>query len=621
MNKDRLSSPPVIFLAYLALSFVVICAFRLIFPGGEEPLAYFRFKWRFTGGVINFIGLYPCLALSALVMPFGMKEHSGGGYAGDTFVGNKGFSPQFFRYISRSIITAAAAAALYGILFFVALPPVLNARESMEDLGALYKSAKAKVIASAAAKEWAEAYQFLEICRRIWPDDEEMETLKSEIAGDLSAYNYYTGEVPGSDAGDAVSEGGEEPRGGGLREDQPLDSAEAMRLAEAAFEEARYYDAHWLATLAARLARRGSAEIPPATALASRAWDKISSQEPTAQEKDRYSLFQMKRDGYEAMIAGDWISAFYTFQELSELTPHDPDVGNYLETSREGLEDVAFFIDELDLAMGRALRSAVFSLPGYSVQSPEGAPKGRLVLRFDSLTTLPDYSYAWSPELVAVDGNDAFLYRVSSNYGKIVPISMKDAEGRSVQRAALLLRALDRNDKAKRWDPVWTAAEDTAAENTAGGISPEKGNAQILLNCSYDDFLLLAKIKGGGLEIGDLLSAERTAGNYGYSPEIFRAEFLRRLGEPVFFLPMAVLALLLGWRYRARRKPRYVYVPMLGILPLVFNGMVIGSRTILNNLSIWLSLSFDFRIAVIYFSLAAGLCFILALALLAAQHG
>jgi hypothetical protein len=60
---------------------------------------------------------------------------------------------------------------------------------------------------------------------------------------------------------------------------------------------------------------------------------------------------------------------------------------------------------------------------------------------------------------------------------------------------------------------------------------------------------------------------------------------------------------------------------MLGILPLVFNGITAFYRSILTNLSIWLSLSFSFTTAVIYFTVGAAVCFILALVLLASQHG
>jgi hypothetical protein len=484
------------------------------------------------------------------------------------------------------------------------LPMTLDAKSSLLEKGELYQTAKARALSAAADKEWAEASLFLEICGNIWPKSGELEELKTDINSALAEYNRSLVEAP---------PGGENEIPG----EDPVDSAEAMLLAETAFAEERYYDAHWLASLAGRLARPGSAEIPASAALASNAWTMIKNQEPKAQEKERYSLYRMKQDAYEAMDAGDWIGAFYMFQELLVLAPDDPDVDNYFEKSKKGLAGSAFFIDELDFAMGKVQRSAIFSLPAgadrASVQGP-GDKSGRLVLRFDSLTTLPDYSYAWTPEIAAVNEQDELIYRVSSNYGKIVPVSMRDPGGQNVDRAVLLLRALDRTDKDKRWDPVWTKTADAV---------PETGDGQLLLNCSYDDFLLLARLRGGAeaLQLRELLAAEKSAGNYGYIPEIFKAEFLRRLSEPVFFLPMAVFILLLGWRYRARRQPRYVYLPMLGILPLVFNGVTAFYRSVLNNVSIWLSLSFDFTAAMIYFTVGAAVCFILALVLLAAQHG
>jgi hypothetical protein len=612
MNKEKFS-PPIVFAAYMAASFIAICAFRYFFPGNDERLiGYFDFKWRLFNGIINFIGLYPCLAFSALVIPFGLKEHTEGGYAGSTFVGNKGFSPQFLQYITLPVITASAAAALYGLLFFLALPLASNARSAILERGELYQTAKARAVACSADREWAEANQFIEICETIWPKSEEIEKLKSDINSALTKYHLSL-----LDEKTPQDEAGELPPVAG----NPVDSIEAMGLAEAAFNEGRYYDAHWLATLAGRLARRGSAEIPTAAALAARAWDMISSREPNAEEKERFSLFRMKRGAYEAMLEGDWITAFYTFQELLDLTPNDPDVENYFEASKKGLANVAFFIDELDLALGTVQKAVIFSLPVYNPLSA-GLPEtpaesrrdeGRLVLRFDSLTTLSNYSYAWVPEIAAVNGQEQLMYRVSADYGKIVPISVRDSEGQDIERTALLLRALDRTSKDKRWDPVWTEG--------AGGRNV--GNAQILLNCSYDDFLLLSRLKrgAGALQLGELLSAEQRAGDYGYAPEIFKAEFLNRLSEPVFFLPAAMLVLLLGWRYRARRQPRYVYVPMLGILPLVFNGVTAFYRSILNDLSIWLSLSFGFTAAIVYFTIGAAVCFIAALVLLASQHG
>jgi hypothetical protein len=608
-KQERFVSPLSVFFFYMIAALAGICAYRFVFPSQKEILAHFKIIWFLLDGIITFIHFAPALAFSALVIPFGLKEHTLGGYAGTTYVGNKGFSPLFLKYLTWPVITACVAAALYGVLFFLALPLVNDARSSIAAKSGLYTQAKARAEAKIADKDWTEASRFISICDRIWPESEEIDKLKETVTDALLVYRQ------------SLRENREEPPAEGNVPiwmgipGNPVNSVDALRLAEEAYEEERYYDAHWLATLAQRLARPGNAEINTALALAARAWEKISALEPNAQEQERYALYRMKRDGYEAMIAEDWIGAFYTFQELAALTPSDPDVIKYLENSKNGVAHVAFFIDEMDLAIGNVLSGPVFSLP-----EPGSLPagNGRYALHFTSLAALPDYAYAWGPELVAAGRDGSFRFRVSADFAKLVPAASRDSEGNPTDRVVLLFRALDRMDREQRRDPVWVEGE-----LSDGMPDPLWGSSQIMLDLNYDDFLLLSKIERGRetLNLQELFTAEKKFGAYGYVPETFKAEILRRLGEPVFFLPMAVLALLLGWRYRAQKKPRYVYVPMLGILPLVFYGVLLFYRNILNNLSIWLALNFSFSAALVYFIAGAVVCFILSLVLLAAQHG
>jgi hypothetical protein len=590
-GKERFSSPLSVYAAYMLGSLLIIAGYRWFFPGAAEPLEPFFLKWRIVAACIDFSALYPALAFSALVIPFGLKEHSGGGYAGDMFVGDKSFSPRFLQYLTRPIITACVAAAIYGVVFFLLLPIAGNMKQSMVNRAGLFGPALEKARAHAAAGEWAEASRFIAIGEGIWPGNKEINQLKIDYG--ISAYR---------------SRIQDEAAAAGPEDGKPLGSADAMRQAETAFTEERWYDAHWLATLAERLARPGSAEIPASQALASRAWNKIAELEPTAHEKERYNLYRLKRNGYNAMLEQDWINAYYTFKELSVLTPQDPDVEQYLANSTTGLAETAFFIDEIDLALGTVFRNQIFSLPA---DSEDG---GRIVLRFSSMALLPDYSYVWEPELVAVDRNGLFLYRARSDYGKIVPVSINTLEGEPKEQAALLLRALDRADRDKRREPVWT---DEAGEPV------DSGSSQILLNLNFDNVILLSRAGEGpdNLNLRELFDAEKILGSYGFVPEVFRAEILRRLSEPVFFLPLSVLVLVLGWRFRARKKPRYVYVPMLGVLPLVFYHLSLFLGNVFNNLAIWLSLSLGFQAALACFIAASAVCFILALVVLAAQHG
>jgi len=85
-------------------------------------------------------------------------------------------------------------------------------------------------------------------------------------------------------------------------------------------------------------------------------------------------------------------------------------------------------------------------------------------------------------------------------------------------------------------------------------------------------------------------------------------------------MPMAIFVIVIAWRYRARERPRYLFVLLLPILPIVFNAFVFTYRTIINTLGIWLVLTFGFTAAIIIFIAAVALTLFISLVSLAGQH-
>jgi hypothetical protein len=83
---------------------------------------------------------------------------------------------------------------------------------------------------------------------------------------------------------------------------------------------------------------------------------------------------------------------------------------------------------------------------------------------------------------------------------------------------------------------------------------------------------------------------------------------------------MAVIAIVLAWRYRPIAKPRYIFVLMLPVLPVVFNGLVFLYRSVLNTLGIWLVMSMGFTPALVVFIAATAFILLVSLIVLAAQH-
>jgi hypothetical protein len=613
LTKESLLSAPGIFVFYCLASALVIMAFRFFFPGEEAPLAVFSLRWKLLQGVLSCISLFPGLVMSSLVIPFGFIIQPREQFTP--------FSPQFLDSLKLSIFTAIAGAVIYGFLFFLALPMVRDYEMNLRYEGGLYIRARDLARRYAAEEDWIEAYQFTAICEEIWPGSPELAPVRTEAAIRMDAYRLSLEDpedqpparrpLPGTTADLSALPGGK----------NPVDAAEALDLAEKALREERYYDAHWLATLGGRLAGENSPEESAAARLAGLAWNKVAAMEPGSREQEAFRLYRLKREGYEAMTARNWIQAYYIFRELHFLTPLDPDIDRFYAQSERGALESAFFTDEIEFALGEVLAGGVFSLPvtGAGSAIPPGRPRsdspsrpaspppqGRLVIRFSSLSVFPDYAYGIGVSLMALDREGRPGWTMEAPYAKIIPLALERSS-----RVAILMRALDRADKTGGREPVVTSLGETA---------PPGG--RVLLDISWTDFLLLADIRRGisVLPVAQLRAAAEDLTYAGYLPAVFQAELLYRFSESAMLLPLAILAIVIGWRYRALKRPRYLGIPMLGVLPAVFAGFTNFIRLCINHLSIWAVLSLGYTSALILFILLGVTAFVLSLILLAAQH-
>jgi hypothetical protein len=573
---------------YMIAAALLILGFRFIFPGEAPPLPIYSRNWRLIRGAMDLLTFFPALALSALVVPFGLAAYED--Y-------HSSFSPRFFRRLMAPIVTAICAALVYGCVCFLFLPLARNHDENLRYKGRLYLLAKERAQAHGKAGEWLEASQFISVCDGIWPNSPELTALRTQIDMRLDQSSFEQGDERAAARAELAAGQRSAPVSSLPGRRQPRDSADAVAEGEAAFQDRRYFDAHWFATLGERLATAGSPDAANAARLAARAWNQIESQQPNRREERLHAVYRLKQSGYEAMVGGDWIRAFYIFQELAAQTPDDPDALNFLAASERGAGEIAFFIDEIEVSLGEILTGAVFSLPA-------GA-RGRAVLRIASLSAAPDYAYGIGVEYMSFDSQSRPLVHVRAPYAKLLPFTLDGQH-----RVLILLRALDRHNRDLRWEPEWNPGAETA-----GG--------RIILDVSYETFLLLSKIRQGlpNLQMDELFAASAIIGGAGYVPQVFEAEILNRLGAALFFLPTSILAIIIGWRFRAKSRARYLFIPLLPVLPIVFNGMTHLYRTVFNTVGIWLILALGFSGALAIFIVMLAVSFIASLIALAAQHG
>jgi hypothetical protein len=558
--------------------------FRFIFPGIEPPLLIFSRDWRLIRGLLDYLDLFPSLTLSALVIPFGIASFD------DDF---PSFSKVFFKHLLPSVITAIFAAVIYGAIFFFAFPLAKDYEENIKYKGELYKLAKERINEHKKVNEWVEISQLYAICENIWPGNPDMVSLQTEISINLEKHNYEESEQKIH----ARVELSIERYGEMSIQDnngRPLTAVDAIELGETAFGQERFYDAHWFATLARRISGEGSPLERKALELAGRAWSKIESLAPNRWEERLYSIYRKKLDGYKAYTEGEFIDAYFIFQDLSVIVPDDTDVKNFLALSETGTKKMAFFLEDMEMTLGGILTGAVFSLPGEN---------GRIVLRLSGFSTFDDFAYGWNLEYMEFDSLSRMIASAKAPYVKLLPY--KDGNKLKV---LILTHALNKQDVKTDHDAVWYT-----------GNKPLTG---IFLDISFENLLLLSQVRHGlqNLQFMQLFAASKILGSAGYAEEIFEAEVMNRLGAVIFFLPTAIFVIVIGWRFRARSKPRYLFIPFFGILPVVFHGLVIMYRSVLNTLGVWLIISLGFNTALIVFIIFLAFLLFISLIVLAAQH-
>jgi hypothetical protein len=608
LKKQVSLSIPKIFIGYILVSFFVVMGFRLLFPGEPPPLAFLSRSWRLTRGLLDWIGLFPALAMSAMVVPFGFLNTGDNEHL-------PSFSPHFLSSLKGPFAVAISASAIYGLLCFLVYPTVWGWEADMRFQGRLFSESYSRAQSRAAAGDWVDAARFLGVCERIWPNSPDLEDLRTRVSIEMDGYRFGRREGPGRNGFLPVVSGVDAAAPQGTEADGrwiPVDAAEALARAETAFQDERYYDAHWLATLAGRLARAGSIEIVEAARTASRAWNAIALLESNNRETQAARLYRLKNSGYEAMVAQDWIRGYYIFKELEGLTPKDPDVINFLNECERGLREIAFFIDEFEMSLGEILSGAVFSMPR---RTSSGASYGRMILQVRSLAASADYSFGIGVDLLVFNKFGELENHVETQYAKILPRTLG---GR--KRTLIQMRALDRTNEKWRWEPVWAGPGKPGSIRYDDGL--ELGNTQVLLDMPYEDFLLSTRVRRGvdNFFISELFAAEKVLGAYGYVSQVFAAEILSRFAEPIYFLPLMILILTIGWRYRARKRLQYLSLPLLFILPLVFAETIHIYRAAMNILGIWLILSLSLIPALVVTFAGAFFLFIVFLISLVYQH-
>lgn len=552
-----------VFLVILAhylvgLSVCALLAFTRAIP--TELIAPYLVSYRIRTGVLLFVTYMPALQISGLLLGYAIAFKA---HAGDQV---DRWSSLLIDYLKGAFALCIFCLAAYFIMAEGVSPLLRNKQSSATNRSVDYREFVTVAGASLALNDPENAEFRLLAALQIWPKSAEATKLmdrcqylraeRSPNATEGTGEGTAEGAKEGSAATDGVSK---EP---GARDDKGITALQALDRSDAASKKHDYFNAHYYAMLAWRLARDTDPNKALALRKAAEAWNHVSEGSDKFTEQGDLARYQTKRAGYEAIQNGDYLKAYYIFlaeyekEKAAKKGGIDPDVERFLEVARKGLLESFFFIDET--ANIRLFESArdVFFVNRRSDDTVDAVfIRGMTFMR----TAGKDVAYLRDLEIARLSRDGKTVWRISVPYAKMFPF---ERDGQS--RPELILHAVDRN----------RVGEDVLPAVIEGALPPQERSV-LLLDMPYRDLDLIVAANRGpqGMSLAEMFLISKKAEKYGFSRDLYQREIINRIAEPFLILILSIYALILGWKYRLGKNSFFrawwaLAIPLFPIITL-----------------------------------------------------
>ena len=550
---DEMKGALPVLLAHFCIGLAGCLAYVLIRPVSAELIVPFVLGWRIRSGVLLFIGFIPALLISGILVGYALAFSK----KADDLV--ERWSATLLVYLKGAFLVCLVCISLY-VAFAEAVAPALVARNAeavarTDDYYDLIAVARQ----SAGRQDYADAEAQVSAALTIWPKSPDALALLDDV-------RYAHAEKTGRSPATAQPQGS---RGNTAAEDSVLRSSEGMKVLEAldlarnAERDLDYFNMHYYATLAWKLAPGTDPNKEEAQRIASRAWNLIAEGKDLISAESDRKLYDAKRDGYTAIQNGDYLRAYYHFMALKEdervASPDkkDTDVDRLLEISRKGVLESYFFIDETyNMKLFESSREIFFI-----IRRPNGATDSVCIRGITYARAAgKDQAYLRGFEYARFDADNQLRYQINVPYVKMFPFT--SAGGRA--QPELLLRAIDRGREGADVVPT-----------VISGAVPDSERNILLLDMPWEDFNLIVTANRGpdSMSLLDLMSFAGKAEQYGFPRDLYMAEMIERLADPFLMLIMSVLALILGWKFKLGQRTLFkawwvLIVPLFPLLSL-----------------------------------------------------
>jgi tetratricopeptide (TPR) repeat protein len=474
----------------------------------------------------------------------------------------------FHGFVSSTVVLIIVLTSMYTFLYTASLPLIQRRIQELEYLSRSARAFLAEAMKAEEQKELDQAYFFYNLYLSIDPDDREVLKQRAEIVEERA-----TGERQAMST-DKPAEQPVPEVARGSTTDELLSKAGAYMNIE------DYFSAHYYASLVLALdpANREAENIRI------KAWEQLTGYLPSRSDTEATKLFDAKLKGLAALEEGRPIEAYYLFKGLSETHRRDADVIEFLEESKKRMSKISFFEDEV--------RSTP-ALPGILGITfiNRGTGSGQTQMRTQLIhlgrtVNTPTGLYFHGIEILDFSRDGRLLLHLRAPYGKLI-------EERINRQSFINMQCLHRSDQNKTYLPDYEV-----------GGPGEKGHVVVLnqqvQHLPYYDPDRKSIYRMG---ISELWNIRESYGRAGYDRREIEMEFLMRILNPFLYLILSLLAVSMGWAYRARYLGRppvltYLFIPVVPFLVSQVVELFVHAHRILLGF-VFVTLSFTIALALL----------------------
>ncbi len=554
------------FLIYI-LSFTGILAYEYFMFEGKRLLLSYRTPWVIDQALITLAELFIPLQITAVVLSYGLgpkKKES-----------ELPVLDPFHRIIRPALVFFIVITAVFTVLCEGIVPGSHTRQQEL-----LYKTTVARNLLekSASARSegrYREAYDYLDEYLKLDPENEEYIQAQNELMDMIikTREDAQPGRVAPAEEQDHI---------------RPAMSAEEfIREARQFFDRGDYFSAHYYATVAYRT----DPSRTDADRLAKQSWRMINKLEPSAQETEQYRLYQQKKQGFEALAAGQALEAYYLFTRLEKEYPLDPDITKYLEQSKKAVRTISFFRDELE-------RTSRYPGTRHLVFLNSQDDTTREIVYIDTLKSIREGDYLFDIEVLAFTAQGTVLYHFTAPYGKII-------------QQRLVTLCIDRESDSDYYSADYITGSRPEAERDILPLTIPPG---MMPHFSVEKGFL------SRISLPVLWDLGKVYAEFGMRKEMVNIEITARLMKPFAFLLFSFLALAFCWAMRPDvRRPGFAAFILIPLVPAVTYYLLILYYYLARLFNGFLLVSLGFTPALVALVVVQGLFLTLVFLYLAGQ--